>query len=131
MDAMERRQFLRRRFSYYMCVMDEATGRLVGHFSDISTRGFMLDSIKPVPANENFRLRVEQTGVISNKSHITFTARTKWCSADIHDPMLYKVGFQITDITPGDYEVFTKMYSNYGVQGHPQQSSSSYSLHQN
>ena len=62
MDTAERRQLSRRRFSYYMCVMDEATGKLIGHFSDISTGGFKLDSIKPVPINKDFRLRVEQTG---------------------------------------------------------------------
>ncbi len=114
----ERRQLSRRRFSYYMCVLEEATGKLVGHFSDISTSGFKLDSIKPVPVNSDFRLRVEQTGAISNKSYITFTARARWCNVDVFDPNIFNVGFQITDMTPGDYDVFTKMFSAYGVQGY-------------
>ena len=116
--AEERRQMSRRRFSYYMYVLDEATGKLIGHFSDISQEGFRLDSAKPVPINADFRLRVEQTGEISNKSYITFTARTKWCVVDAFDPNTFNVGFQITHMTPVDHDVFEKMFSTYGVPGH-------------
>jgi hypothetical protein len=111
---MERRQVLRKKFSYYMRVMDEATGNLVGHFSDISTSGFKVDSRKPVPINKSYRLRVDQTGEISNKSYIIFTARARWCETDSFDPNLCNVGFQITEITPSDYDIFKKMFSSYG-----------------
>jgi len=97
-----------------MRVMDEATGKLVGHFSDISTGGFKVDSSKPIPANTNYRLRIDQTNEISNKSFITFAARAKWCSVDVFDPNLYNVGFQITEMAPGDYDIFIKMFTTYG-----------------
>jgi hypothetical protein len=113
----ERRQISRRNFSYYMRVMDEADGKLVGHFSDISTGGFKVDSIKSLPVNKEYRLRIDQTGEISNKSYITFTARAKWCSVDSIDPNLYNIGFQIVTMSPGDYDIFLKMFSTYGVQG--------------
>ncbi len=113
----ERRQVSRRRFSYYMRVMDEANGKLIGHFSDISTGGFKLDSAKPVPLNTDFRLRVEQTGEISNKSYIIFSARARWCHVDAFDPNIYNVGFQIVDMSSVDYDIFVKMFSTYGVQG--------------
>jgi PilZ domain len=112
----ERRQLSRRNFSYYMRVTDEADGKLIGHFSDISTGGFKLDSSKPLSVNKDYRLRIDQTGEISNKSSITFTARAKWCSVDSIDPNLYNVGFQIVTMSPGDYEIFLKMFSTYGVQ---------------
>ena len=112
----ERRQISRRNFSYYMRVVDEADGKLVGHFSDISTGGFKLDSTKALPINRDYRLRIDQTGEISNKSYITFTARARWCSVDSIDPNLYNVGFQIVTMSPGDYEIFLKMFSTYGVQ---------------
>jgi len=113
----ERRQLSRRNFSYYMRVMDEADGKLIGHFSDISTGGFKLDSTKPVSVNKDYRLRIDQTGEISNKSYIIFTARARWCSVDSFDPNLFNVGFQIVNMSPGDYDIFVKMFSTYGVQG--------------
>jgi hypothetical protein len=111
----ERRQVSRRRFSYYMRVLDEVTGNLIGHLADISTGGFKLDSAKPVPLNVSSRLRIDQTGEISNKSYIIFTARAKWCRVDTFDPNIYNVGFQIADMTPGDYDIFVKMFSAYGA----------------
>jgi len=122
----ERRQLARRRFSYYMCVTDEANGKLLGHLSDISTGGFKLDSVKPVPVNTDFRLRVEQTNQISNKSSITFTACARWCRVDAFDPNIFNVGFQITNMTPGDFDVFAKMFSTYGVQGYSQDGNSGF-----
>ena len=50
----ERRKLSRRNFSYYMRVMDEATGKLIGHLSDISTGGFKVDSTQPLPLNVDF-----------------------------------------------------------------------------
>ncbi len=112
----ERRQVSRRRFSYYMCVTDEATGKLVGHLSDISTGGFKLDSLKPVQLNTKTRLRIDQTGEISNKNYIAFSACARWCRVDAFDPNVYNAGFQILDMTPADYDIFIKMFSTYGVQ---------------
>lgn len=114
--AADKRLLPRRNFSYYMVVTDEATGKLLGHLSDISTGGFKLDSVKPVPVNTDFRLRVEQTGQISNKSSITFKACAKWCRVDEFDPNIYNVGFQIIDMTPADHEVFLRMFATYGTQ---------------
>ena len=112
----ERRNLSRRTFSYYMRVMDEATGELIGHLSDISTTGFKLDCKKSLPLNMNFKMRIEQTGEISNKSFMIFTARTKWCRRDEYDFSLYNVGFQLTNISQTDYDIFLKMFNTYGVQ---------------
>jgi hypothetical protein len=109
-----------------MRVIDDSTGNLIGHFSDISTGGFKLDSSKPVAVNKDYKLRIDQTGEISNKSYITFKARARWCSTDAFDPNMFNVGFQIIEMTPGDYDIFVKMFSTYGVQGLSQQDNSDY-----
>ena len=116
----ERRLLSRRNFSYYMRVLDEASGKLVGHLSDISTGGFKLDSSAAVPINTTYRLRIDQTGEISNKSYLVFTARARWCQVDAFDPNLFNVGFQIVDMSSIDYDIFVKMFSTYGVQGFSQ-----------
>jgi hypothetical protein len=115
----ERRKLSRRNFSYYMRVMDEATGKLVGHLSDISTNGFKLDTPKPVPLKVDFKLRIDQTGEISNKSFMSFSARALWCQLDQFNPNLYNVGFQIVSMTPSDYDIFLKMFNTYGRQNNP------------
>lgn len=112
----ERRNLSRRTFSYYMRVMDEMTGELIGHFADISTTGFKLDSKKNLPVNASIKMRIEQIGEISNKESLTFTARAKWCRRDEYDFSLYNIGFQLINISKADYDVFLKMFNVYGVR---------------
>ncbi len=111
----ERRKLSRRNFSYYMRVMDDATGKLIGHLSDISTNGFKLDCQKPIPLKVDFRLRIDQTDQISTKSYMSFSARAVWCQLDQFDPNTYNVGFQIVNMTPSDYDIFLKMFNTYGM----------------
>ncbi len=78
----ERRQKSRRTFSYYMRVLDDASGKLIGHLSDIGTGGFKLDSKYAVPLDVDLHLRIDQTGEISKKSFVAFSARARWCPTD-------------------------------------------------
>lgn len=113
----ERRKLNRRDFSYYMRMMNDRTGRLVGHLTDISTGGFKLDSQEPILANQDFNFRIELTNEVANKTFLVFSARSRWCEQDHIDPTSYNVGFQIINITPGDLEIFARMFEKYGTQG--------------
>lgn len=99
-----------------MLVMDESTGKLIGHLSDISTGGFKVESNHMLPANIDFRLGIEQTGEISQKSYLVFDARAMWCQKDPYDPTMYNVGFKIVDMSPADYDIFVKMFNVYGTK---------------
>jgi len=112
----ERRHLNRRNFSYYMRVTDEKSGGLVGHLTDISTGGFKLDSTKPIPLNMDFRLRIDLTSEVASKSYMTFGARSRWCEHDRIDPTSYNVGFQIIEISPGDMEIFSRLFELYGSE---------------
>lgn len=113
----EKRKLARRAFSYYMRVMDEANGQLLGHLVDISTGGFKLDCSHAIPLNKDYHLRIDLTSEIANKDFMVFTARSKWCRPDPIDPTLFNAGFQITNMTPGDFEIFSRMFEKYGSAG--------------
>jgi hypothetical protein len=121
----ERRKLSRRNFSYYMRVLDEVTGKLIGHLSDISTGGFKLDCSRPVPLKVDFQLRIDQTSEISDKGFMTFTGRAMWCQMDHYDPSIYNVGFQIVEMQPADYDIFIKMFNTYGTKTSPHHKSNS------
>lgn len=114
--STERRKVARKNFTYYMRVLDETTGKLLGLISDISTGGFKAEGNQPVPVGVVFRLRIDQTGELSNKTYMTFTARTRWCGKDPYDPTTYNIGFQILDMSPSDRDVFIRMFNTYGTQ---------------
>ncbi len=112
----DRRKLDRKNFTYYMRVLDETTGALIGQLADISTGGFKIESTTVIPVNTTYQLRIDQTREISDKSYLTFSARVRWCQRDPYDPTIYNAGFQLVDMTPGDYGVFVKMFNEYGVQ---------------
>lgn len=122
----ERRRLTRRNFSYYMRVMNDVTSELVGHLADISTGGFRLDCQKAVPLNTDFLLRIDLTPEIASKEFMVFAARSRWCRPDRFDPTSFNVGFQITTMSPGDMEIFTRMFERYGTKLSEQHSNHDY-----
>jgi len=112
----ERRRLDRRTFSYYMRLMNERTGELIGHLADISTGGFKMESLKPIPPNVDYRFRIELTSDIANVPFMVFGARSKWCQRDHIDNNTFNVGFQITDMNAGDVEIFSRMFEKYGTK---------------
>lgn len=114
----ERRNLERKKFTYHMRVFDELTGKLIGQLVDISEGGFMVESAQPIPVDVNIKLRIDQLGELSNKNYLIFIARAKWCRRDPYDPTMFNinVGFQIVEMTPGDYDTFVQMYNKYAMK---------------
>jgi len=113
MQGNEKRRAERRNFTYYMRVTDAASGVLIGHLVDISSNGFQLDCGKALPIGKEFRMYLDLTGEISNKSSITFSARSVWVRPDPLDPTNYKVGFQVLVMGSNDAAIFYRMFENY------------------
>jgi hypothetical protein len=110
----ERRNLERKDFSYYMRLINNDTGNLLGHLVDISSGGFKLDSQEPVPVNKDFRLRMDLTSEVADKPAMVFVARSKWCEVDPLDPFIYNVGFELINISPADLEIIRRMMEKYG-----------------
>jgi len=111
-----KRKINRRDFTYYMPVTDDLTKQLLGYLSDISTGGFKLDSQKEIRPGQDFRLHIELTAEIADKTSMVFIARSKWCHRDHVDPSTFNVGFEIINISPSDMAIFQRMFEKYGSQ---------------
>ena len=110
------RKLTRRAFTYYMQVTDDVTKQLIGYLSDISTGGFKLDCGKKLPTGQDFRLSIQLTAEIADKTSMVFIARSKWCHPDHIDPTSYNVGFEIINMAPNDAVIFQRMFDKYGSQ---------------
>ena len=111
----ERRNLKRRKFAYYMRVLDDDTLKLVGHLSDISSNGFKIDSQKHIAPGQNFRLRMDLTSEVSNKAYIIFSAVSRWNHVDPTDPFVQNVGFEITEINTEDSAIYQRIVEKYGT----------------
>lgn len=111
----ERRNIERKRFGYYMPLIDDTDQKLVGHLADISPAGFRLDSMSPIPEGKSYRLQMTLSSEVANKPFMHFQARSKWCKPDQVQPNIYYVGFEITKITEEDAEIFKRIFEIYGA----------------
>ena len=111
----ERRISQRRKFGYYMPVTDNNTHELVGYLSNISPRGFKLDSKKALAVNKEYTLRLDLTPEISDKSYISFRALAMWEHADPMDPFGHVEGFQIVNISPYEKEIYQRIVEKYAT----------------
>lgn len=112
----ERRNLTRRKFAYYMQVIDAQTQTLVGYLDDISPQGFQLDGRTPFVVNRDYSLRLDLTTEISDRPFLSFVARCRWSKPDPVDPMSFDAGFQILSITPREDEIFQRIVAKYGTQ---------------
>ncbi len=117
MPADERRNVKRRKFTYYMRVLDSNTQQLMGYLADISERGFQLDSPQLVAVNKDYNFRLDLTPDVSDRDFITFKARCRWCKVDETDPSTFDAGFQIISISTHDNEIFQRIVAKYGSDG--------------
>ncbi len=111
-----KRKINRRDFTYYMPVTDDLTKQLLGYLSDISTGGFKLDSQKEIKPGQDFRLHIDLSAEIADKTSMVFIARSKWSHRDHVDPNTFNVGFEIINISPSDMAIFQRMFEKYGSQ---------------
>ena len=110
----ERRTAPRKKFSFYMRVLDDDTRTMLGHMVEVSAIGLQLETTMPLPPEKDFYLHLELTPELADRPFMVFIARTKWCRPDTIEPNLYHVGFEIVEIMPDDREVFLRILAKYG-----------------
>jgi hypothetical protein len=114
--ASNKRKLQRREFTYYMQVKDESTKQVLGYLSDISTGGFKLDCPRKLPIGQDYRLQIELTADVADKTSMVFIAKSRWCAPDHIDPTSFNVGFEITNMAPSDMLIFQRIFEKYGSE---------------
>ncbi len=110
----ERRHTQRKKFDFYMRVLDDDTEKTVGHLVDVSPDGFRLETSEPLPLKKEYFLHMELTPDISDKLFMFFAGRTVWCKPDTVMPNMYHVGFLMTSISDHDQEIYQRLLEKYG-----------------
>jgi hypothetical protein len=110
----DRRTAKRKKFGFYMPVYDTQTQECIGYLSDISLKGFRLESPKVIRMNQVFSLRLDLTPDVSSKSYIVIQARSVWTQGDPIMPNEYLHGFEVISIAPDDQLIYQKIIDNYG-----------------
>ena len=108
----DKRKVKRRHLIYYLSIIERSTDRLVGQLVDITTRGVMLTSEKPIESGLHMELRMVLPDVIDGDNQITFDAVSVWCKKDIN-PNFYAIGFEFESITPKTMSIVENLIQEF------------------
>ncbi|MCQ3936065.1 MAG: hypothetical protein DPW18_03340 [Chloroflexi bacterium] len=109
----ERRTAPRKNISFYMRVLNDDTGEILGHMVEVSAVGLRLETVGPLPLNKDYYMRLELTPDLGSVPYIVFLARSKWCKIDDIQPNLFRVGFELLEVLPEDKAVFQRILQKY------------------
>jgi hypothetical protein len=109
----ERRTTPRKKFDFYMRVVDDDTQQMLGHMIEVSPIGLQLETIAPMMTQKDYYLRLELTPELADRPFMIFIAKSRWCKMDEIQPNLYHVGFEIVEIMPDDREIFMNIIKKY------------------
>ena len=110
-----RRKINRRYLLYFVRVYDADSHQQIGNLLDITLQGAMIISQTQIPADQDFRLRVELTDDIAEQPFLEFPARSIWCHPDL-EPSLYNTGFEIQELSPEDIKIIQKIIETFGFR---------------
>ena len=110
----DKRTTPRKKFAFYMRVLDDETDETVGHLVEVSVKGMRLETTAPFPLGKDYNVHMELTPDVSDKLFMFVSIRSIWCKTDDIMPNLYHIGFKITKIAPHDQEIYQRLLEMYG-----------------
>lgn len=102
------RKVARRHLIYYLRVFDKTNDRLLGNLVDISTRGIMIVSDKPIEVNQRYHLKMVLPETVAGSREVEFEAESRWCQNDTNQDF-FDTGFELIDPTNRFLEAVDKL----------------------
>jgi hypothetical protein len=109
----ERRQEDRKTLVAYTQVFDLYGGALLGYLGDLTVKGAMIISEKPIEKDTELTLAIELPELPNIKaSRMTLPARVVWCEQDI-SPEFHNIGFEFKEVRPEQKSIIESIIKNY------------------
>lgn len=105
----------RRHLIYYLKVLDRNTEALLGFLVDITTKGFMVMSEKPIETDKVFHLKILRASDSEQQQFLFFDAKSKWSERSINSEF-YDTGFEIINVTPDHFDEIEKIIEELGFK---------------
>lgn len=90
----DQRQEHRTHLIYYLRIFDRQSRALFGHVVDISPRGMLITSDKPMSTTTQYQLALEDISALDRLATLDVDAECRWCQEDSPGG-LYDAGFRL------------------------------------
>jgi c-di-GMP-binding flagellar brake protein YcgR len=109
----ERRKEPRKNLMAYTQVFDLYGGYLIGYLGDLTLKGAMVISEKPVEENLTLTLAIELPDLPdTNTTRMSLSARVVWSQQDL-SPEYYNIGFEFNQVTTEQKKVIQAIIDNF------------------
>ena len=109
----ERRKQERKNLVAYTQVYDLNRGVLIGYLGDLSLRGAMVITEKPMPPNFEITLGIDIPELPDIKAiRMSLSARVAWCEQDL-SPQFFNVGFEFKQVTDQQKKYIESIIKHY------------------
>ncbi len=111
--AYKARILKRRHLVYYLEVHDAEDGALLGHLVDITTRGMMLVSKKPIENGKKFQMQMMLPEGYFKEKMVHFDAVSCWSNNDVN-PDFWDTGFKVQPLDMRARQIIMKLVNLIG-----------------
>lgn len=111
--VVERRQYERNDLKYFARVYNRKLERLIGYLVNITPKGLMIVSEKPIDQGAIVGLRIALPESINDVAHLDLDAQCVWSKLD-DESKFYKLGFKLRDIQSDQKESIDHIVRQYG-----------------
>lgn len=111
--AEDTRSLKRRHLIFYLEVFDDATGELIGHLVDITTKGVKVVSKEAIPSGRTLTLRMALPEGFAEATTLRFQATSRWSSNDVN-PDFYDTGFLVDELDVKAVDVVHDLIQSLG-----------------
>jgi len=112
-EFAEKRIDARLNFMFDIEVFDAVSNEFIGDLVNFSHNGLLLISENSIKIDTPFQLRIVIPYEINGKQEIRVNATSVRCNEDSY-PLLFNIGFKMTDISPEENEIIYKMITEAG-----------------
>ncbi len=109
----ERRKQERKNLIAYTQVFDLYGGVLIGYLGDLSLKGAMVITEKPMKPDLEITIGIEIPELPNIRAtRMSLVARVAWCEPDL-SPQFYNIGFEFKEVTPQQKKLIESIIANY------------------
>lgn len=109
----ETRKLKRRHLIYYLEVLDDTSGELLGHLVDLTVEGLKLISKNEIKAGKNFSLKMIMPEEYSRERFVRFKATSMWSRPDVN-PDFFATGFKAPSLDTTARNLFMDLINQVG-----------------
>lgn len=110
---VERRQYKRNNLKFFARVYNRKLERLFGYLVNITPKGMMIVSEKPIDPGASVALRIEFPESANTVTHLDVDAQCIWSKLD-DETMFYELGFKLRELHSDQKESIDHVISHYG-----------------